>query len=197
MKRHPMPHEPMQREPMQRDSLQPPTQPHSMERPPTSRLSLARLAAALLLLAVAGRAGAQVTCSVAVSPLNFGAYTGAAVQVTGTVDLVCSGPQGSRPAYSVSAAPGNSNTYAQRTLRRTALPADTLDYGLTIQLGAGNVPWGDGSAGTSAWTGRTAPINAGNPQRAASANITGTLSAGAVPSAGAYSDTILVTATWN
>jgi spore coat protein U-like protein len=154
-------------------------------------------AALLLFIAAHGEAHAQVSCALSVTPLNFGAYTGAQVQATGTVDLTCSGPSGSRPNYTVTASPGNSNSYAQRYLLRTAPPAETLNYSLTILLGNTTTTWGDGSGGTSAWTGRTAPINSGNPQRVASTTITGTIAAGAVPSAGSYTDTIIVTAIWN
>lgn len=156
-----------------------------------------KAALAALVAAAPGATLAQVACTVAVSPMNFGTYSGATVQVTGTVDLVCSGPSGPRPAFSVTASPGSSNTYAQRTLRRTVAPVEMLNYSLAITLATGSANWGDGSGGTSAWTGRTAPINPGNPERAASTTITATLAAGAVPSAGNYTDTIVVTATWN
>lgn len=155
------------------------------------------LAALLFLVAVQSDAYAQAACSVSVSPLNFGAYTGAQIQVTGTVDLTCSGPNGTRVNYTVTASPGNSNNYAQRFLQRTLTPAETLNYSLTIQLGNSSAIWGNGSNGTSAWTGRTPPINGGNAQRVAGTTITGTIAAGPVPSAGNYSDTIVVTASWN
>lgn len=161
------------------------------------RLALLRIAVHAALLAGPATACAQAACSVSVTPLNFGAYTGAQLQVTGTVDLVCSGPQGTRANFVITASPGNSNSYAQRFMQRTSPPADTLNYGLTILLPAGSVNWGDGSGGTSAWSGRTPPINAGNASRVATTTITGTLAAGAVPSAGVYTDTIVVTATWN
>ena len=163
-----------------------------------SLVAALKFVAAFLLLVVAqDRAFAQVSCSVSVTPLNFGAYTGAQVQVTGTVDLTCSGPSGTRVNYSVTASAGNSNNYAQRFLQRTLPPVETLNYSLTILLGTTTANWGDGSNGTSAWTGRTPPINAGNPQRIASTTITGTVAAGAVPSSGSYNDVITVTATWN
>ena len=165
-----------------------------------ARLSVPGFLAALaLLLAAQSDAYAQVSCSLSVTPLTFGAYTGVQAQVTGTVDLTCSGPPGSRPSYTVTASPGNSGNYAQRYLRRAQLPAETINYSLTIALGNANATanWGDGSNGTSAWSGQTQPINAGNPQRIASTTITGTIAAGPVPAAGSYSDTIVVTATWN
>ncbi|MDH5208713.1 MAG: spore coat U domain-containing protein [Burkholderiaceae bacterium] len=151
----------------------------------------------LLLVTAHGRAYAQASCSVSVTPLNFGAYTGNQVQVTGTVDLTCSGPSGTRVNYSIAASPGNSNNYAQRFMRRSLPPVETLNYSLTILLGTTTANWGDGSNGTSAWTGRTPPINAGNPQRIATTTITGTVAAGPVPSSGSYVDVITVTATWN
>jgi spore coat protein U-like protein len=161
-------------------------------------LHMTRLVAALALLLLHGAALAQVACSVSVTPLTFGAYTGAQMQATGTVDLTCSGPAGSRPAYTITASPGNSGNYAQRYLRRAQTPAETINYTLTIALGNNKTAvWGDGSGGTSAWSGQTQPINAGNAQRVASTTISGTLAAGPVPSAGSYGDTIIVTATWN
>jgi spore coat protein U-like protein len=157
-----------------------------------------KFAAMLALMVVAqGEAMAQASCTVSVTPLNFGAYTGAQVQATGTVDLTCSGASGSRPAYTVTASPGNSGNYAQRFLRRVGTPAETINYSLAILFGNTTGNWGDGSNGTTVWAGRTQPINAGNPQRVDSATITGTIAAGIVPSAGSYSDTIVVTATWN
>ncbi len=156
------------------------------------------LLALLALFAAHGSAWAQATCTVSVSPLNFGTYIGTQLQVTGSVDLLCGGTSGSRANYTVTASAGNSNSYAQRFLKRTALPADTINYSLAIALANGtSANWGNGTGGTAAWTGRTAPINAGNPQRVASTTFTGTLSAGSVPSAGSYSDVIVVTATWN
>jgi spore coat protein U-like protein len=155
------------------------------------------IAALLLLVAVREDAFAQASCSVSVTPLNFGTYTGTQVQVTGTVDLTCSAPSGTRVSYLVTASPGSSNNYVQRFMRRSLPPVENLNYSLTILLGNTTATWGDGSGGTSAWSGRTAPINAGNPQRIASTTITGTLGAGAVPSAGSYTDTITVTAIWN
>lgn len=163
-------------------------------------LSVPRLASALvLLLAAQSAAFAQASCSLSVTPLNFGPYTGVQATAIGTVDLTCSGPPGSRPAYTVTASPGNSGNYAQRHLRRAQAPTENINYTLTIALGNGNTTanWGDGSNGTSAWTGQTQPINGGNPQRIASTTITGTIAAGPVPAAGSYSDTIVVTATWN
>jgi spore coat protein U-like protein len=162
-------------------------------------LHASRLVAALALLLMSqSDALAQVACSLSVTPLTFGAYTGAQVQTTGTVDLTCSGPAGSRPAYTITASPGVSGNYAQRFLQRAQTPAETLNYTLTIALGNNkSAIWGNGAGGTSAWSGQTQPINAGNAQRVASTTVTGTIAAGAVPSAGSYSDTIIVTATWN
>jgi spore coat protein U-like protein len=161
--------------------------------------TVAKLLLALLaLVAGHGSAWAQATCTLSVSPLNFGAYTGTQLQVTGSVDLLCSGTNGSRANYTVTASAGNSNNYAQRFLKRTTLPADTINYSLAIVLGNGtSANWGNGTGGTSTWTGRTAPINGGNPQRVASTTFTGTLAAGNVPSSGNYTDVIVVTATWN
>jgi len=150
-----------------------------------------------LLVAAHGEAVAQASCTVSVTPLNFGAYSGAQIQATGTVDLTCSGTSGSRPSYSVTASSGNSGNYAQRFLRRAGTPSETINYSLAILFGNTTGNWGDGSSGTIAWTGRTQPINAGNPQRVDSATISGTIAAGSVPSAGSYNDTIVVTATWN
>lgn len=166
-----------------------------MKRLPLAALKFAAMLA--LMLAAHSEAMAQASCTVSVTPLNFGAYSGAQVQATGTVDLICSGAPGSRPSYTVTASPGNSGNYAQRFLRRVGSPAETIDYSLSILFGTTTGIWGDGSSGTTAWIGRTQPINAGNPQRIDSATITGTIAAGAVPSAGSYSDTIVVTATWN
>jgi spore coat protein U-like protein len=97
----------------------------------------------------------------------------------------------------VTASPGNSGNYAQRFLRRAGTPSETINYSLAILFGNTTGNWGDGSNGSTAWTGRTQPINAGNPQRVDSATISGTIAAGSVPSAGSYNDTIIVTATWN
>jgi spore coat protein U-like protein len=116
------------------------------------------------------------------------------------VGLLCTGPNGTRADYVVTMSAGHSQgstNFAQRFLRRSGSPSDPLNYNLYLETVAPANIWGDGTGGSTRWTGRTQPINQGNPQRVANANLIGVLAAGLVPSAGSYGDTIVVTATWN
>ena len=140
------------------------------------------------------------SCTVGAVTLNFGAYVGSQVSVAQTISLTCSNtlPPPEQVRYDVRLSTGFSNSYGQRLMQRTSLPADTLPYNLYL----GAVPavlntnvWGDGNAGTVFWQGSMTLSN-GQPIRTDTNTIAGAVPAGVVPAGGAYIDTITAIVTF-
>lgn len=138
------------------------------------------------------------TCNLSIGNLSFGAYVGAQISSTSSARFTCTkttpGNTPERVDYTVSLSTG-AGSYAQRSMTRTALPADTLPYNLYLNLLPAvlntNV-WGDGTGTTVRWTG-SFNLNNGNPTRTDTATLVGATPAGSVPSAGTYQDTVVAT----
>lgn len=154
--------------------------------------SVARLLAALATCHASSALGAS--CTVGGVTLNFGAYVGSQVSVAQTINLTCTNtlPPPEQVRYDVRLSTGSSNSYGQRLMQRTSLPADTLRYNLYL----GAVPgvlntsvWGDGNGGTVFWQGSMTLSN-GQPIRTDTNTIAGAVPAGVMPSGGAYTDTV-------
>jgi spore coat protein U-like protein len=164
-----------------------------------ARLLLFRVAiAATTGMLVSGNAAMAASCNLSIGNLNFGAYVGTQVSSTSNASFTCTNVNPAllpeRVDYAINLSTG-AGTYAQRQLTRTALPADTLPYNLYLGFLPGVLNtsvWGDGSGGTVRWTGRLL-LTPGQPTRIDITTLVGAIPAAAVPSAGAYQDTVVAT----
>ncbi len=160
-----------------------------------------RFLPALLLAALAGEVIGAQSCTVAVGTLAFGAYAGAQVNSSATLTVTCTRAFGdlSTVNYTASLSAGSSGSYAQRRLTRAGLPADTLNYNLyltTVPATLNTSVWGDGTGGTVVASGSIAPVIFVYTQTRTH-TVAGAIAAGAVPTAGAYSDSIVATLVYN
>lgn len=121
-------------------------------------------------------------CLVAATPLAFGNYdiSGAAVNVSSTVSVTCTG----NSSYTIALGAG-SGTGATFATRKMTFGANTLNYSIYTDSARTNV-WGDGTSGSSTVAGTgtlgvTTHTAYGSIPAAQSAN------------AGVYSDTVNVT----
>jgi spore coat protein U-like protein len=159
-----------------------------------------RLVVSMLLLAQASMANAAHSCTVAVGTLAFGAYSGAQINSSATMTIICT-RTGFFDTLSVSYTAVLSTgvgTYAQRLLTKAP---DTLNYNLYLATVPGvlntNV-WGDGTSGTITATGSVTWANLLDFQsKTTTHTVAGAIAAGAYPSAGSYQDTINVIVTYN
>jgi spore coat protein U-like protein len=138
------------------------------------------------------------TCNLSIGSLSFGSYVGAQISSTSSASFTCTktapGNTPERVDYTVSLSTG-AGSYAQRTMTRTALPADTLAYNLYLNLlppVLNTSVWGDGTGTTVRWTG-SMNLTSGNPTRTDTATLVGAIPAGSFPSAGTYQDTVVAT----
>lgn len=143
-----------------------------------------------------GAAGAA-QCTVAAVTMNFGTYVGSRISNAQNIRITCSATVVplEQVRYEVRLSPGLGNSYAQRAMRRTASPFDTLRYNLYL----GAVPavlntnvWGDGTGGTVVWQG-TMTLTTGQTTRTDTNTIAGAIPAGTVPSTGSYTDAVTAT----
>jgi spore coat protein U-like protein len=143
--------------------------------------------AALALLGTApARAGTIASCTVSAVGVAFGTYTplqAAPLNMTGTVNITCSGVTG-RNNVTIDLSTGASNSYLMRTL--TAGP-NTLNYNLYFDAAYTQV-WGNGTGGSVQGT---AQIRRRRPN--ASLPVYGAIAARQDPAPGSFNDTIVVT----
>lgn len=103
----------------------------------------------LLLLLLSAPAQALLeTCTATALPVSFGAYdpvSGAAVDGTGQVTVLCTAVVSINVGYSISLSSGGAGSYAPRHM---SLLSNTLNYNLYTSA-ARNTVWGNGSGGTS------------------------------------------------
>jgi spore coat protein U-like protein len=155
-----------------------------------------------LLLAPVFVAHATLSCSVAVGPLAFGTYSGAQVNSSTTMTIACSRDTNDKNwtvSYTAALSTGASGTFAQRKLTNSVSPADQLNYNMYL----GSVPgilntsvWGDTSGGTIQAV-ATLDLSPPVTSRSVAQTVAGAVAAGPVPGPGLYSDTIMVTLTYN
>src|SRR5438093_10809055 len=145
------------------------------------------LAVAVAIAAAIGRAAVATagSCSfTSVSGVSFGSYdvfSGTATDSTGQVVYNCNGGAHS---VTIDLSKGNSGSYAQRYMLRSA---EQLNYNLYLDAARTQI-WGDTTGGTSHYGPTDPPSNTD-----VTVTIYGRVPAGADVSAGAYSDTITVT----
>jgi spore coat protein U-like protein len=132
----------------------------------------------LLVLAMAGRA--EANCTISTTPVSFGSYdvfSGTARDANGTVQINCT----PRENIQVTLSRGLSSVFTTRTLRSGT---NLLNYNL-FRNAARTQIWGDGSSGTSVFS--------GNNIRNQTLTVYGRLPAAQDAAVGTYSDNIVAT----
>jgi spore coat protein U-like protein len=114
---------------------------------------LRKLLCAIILLIPALALGAQSSCTVTTTPVNFGSYdvfSNSALDTVGQVSVNCSG--GASTSYSVviQLNKGLNGSIPQRKMQRSS-GNDTLSYNLYTNAGR-SIIWGDGTGGSSTQT---------------------------------------------
>jgi spore coat protein U-like protein len=141
------------------------------------------LAATGTLCGAGAARGAQISCTITAVGVSFGTYnvfSASPLDSTGSVSYVCVGNNpGDRITIDLSR--GGASTFARRMLKG----AEPLSYNLYLDAGHATV-WGDGTTGSS----RYGPVQ---PLSSDTRTIFGRIPAGQDASAGAYSDTVIVT----
>lgn len=128
-----------------------------------------------------------INCRIRLTPLSFGTYiplTPAPVDVIGQINIRCGGQPGT---FAVLMGPGNSGSYAVRTL--TTVGTDLLNYNIYIDPARSQI-WGDGTPPTFTVTGSR--NRRGRPTRY-NYPVYGRIFAGQAPNPGTYSDNLLTT----
>lgn len=135
-----------------------------------------RLPLVLFLLACGALPAAAATCTVSATNVAFGTYTGALVEITGTVTVHCT----NGAAYDVGLSGGDSGSVTARTMMNGTAP---LNYALTSGSYAGT-NWGNTNPTwvTGTGTGANQVLT-----------VYGELAAAQYVAPGAYTDTITVT----
>jgi len=144
------------------------------------RSEVSALACVLVLAAPVAR---SANCSVTTSGLNFGTYdvfSSLNDDITATITVNCT----KNKSYSIALSSG-SGTFASRTLTGTG---GVLRYNLFLDSTHLTI-WGDGSSGTSTFSGMGTGSNIGTP-------VYGRISARQNARVGSYSDLITVTVTF-
>jgi spore coat protein U-like protein len=134
----------------------------------------------VLAMLLVSAAEARAACSISTTGVNFGTYnvfSPAPVDSTGSITFKCAFFDFN---ISVALSPGNSGTFATRTMRKGA---ETLPYNL-FRDAARTTVWGDGTAGTGLYT-NTWPVG-----QTIVLTIYGRIFAGADVSPGSYTDTV-------
>jgi spore coat protein U-like protein len=149
----------------------------------------ALLAATLVLLAA--QADAQTTtglraCSVSTTPLAFGTFSGSRIDAGGTVSVTCNGNGNNNPA-AISLSEGSSNTFLDRVM---LFGNNELHYNLYVD-GSYSTIWGNGLGETQLKIELFDFRQIGAVTQ--SATIFGRIPFQALPAAGSYADTIIVT----
>lgn len=121
-------------------------------------------------------------CSVAASPLTFGSYdvAGAAVNVSSTVEVTCTG--GSSYTIALGVGGGSGATFASRKM---SFGRGTLSYSIYTDA-ARTVVWGDGTGGSNTVSG-TGSLSM------VTHTAYGSIPAGQSTNAGVYTDSVSVT----
>ena len=121
-------------------------------------------------------------CSVAASPLTFGSYdvSGAAVNVSSTVGVTCTG--GSSYTIALGVGGGSGATFATRKM---SFGAGTLHYSIYTDA-ARTAVWGDGTGGSNTVSG-TGSLGL------VTHTAYGSIPAGQSANAGVYTDSVSVT----
>lgn len=145
---------------------------------------LACLAAGLLLWGgdAGVRAQGLTSCSISTVGVAFGSYnvfTATPVDAVGSVSFQCSAPV----AVVVQLGTGSASSFSPRTLRRAGEP---LNYNLYRDAAHTSI-WGNGTGGTSTWSGTASVISPTVVQ------IYGRLFAQQDVTSGAYTDTVVAT----
>ncbi|MBZ5520711.1 MAG: spore coat U domain-containing protein [Acidobacteriia bacterium] len=146
------------------------------------------LAACALLTA---RASAIAVCSVASTGTAFGVYdtlTAANKDVVGTISVTCTGSIGDPVNYVIALSPG-AGSFVSRTMQAGAAQ---LNYNLYSD-GAHTLIWGDGTGGTSTVS-DSYSLSAASITR--TYTVYGRIPGQSSPSAGNYSDTLVITLTY-
>lgn len=146
-------------------------------------ISILVLAAAGILCGAGVARGAQISCTISAVGVSFGTYnvfSASPLDSTGSVSYACTGIK-NPDRITIDLSRGGASTFARRMLKG----AETLSYNLHLDAGHATV-WGDGTTGTS----RYGPVP---PLSNDTLTIFGRIPAGQDASAGAYSDTVIVT----
>lgn len=140
----------------------------------------------LCLIMAPGPAHAAYVCTYTSTGVAFGLFTGAAVSITGTFSITCTGSGTSTLRINLSAGSG---TFAQRHMSQGA---NILNYNLYTTAAHATI-WGDGTSGTSFLN----PANSNGLTHPGTFTMTvfGLLPAQALPASGTYQDTVTATLT--
>lgn len=141
---------------------------------------MARTAAATFLLVLLVSARTEANCTISTTAVAFGSYdvfSATPRDATGTVQISCT----PRENIDVTLSPGSSLVFNQRTLRSGS---NILNYNL-FRNAARTQIWGDGTAGTSTFT--------GNNIRNTTLTVYGRVPAAQDAAVGNYSDTVVAT----
>lgn len=142
----------------------------------------------LLLSAVDGYA---FHCNVTTTPVSFGAYDVFAsfpLDTTGRVAVACNNPEKKRIPVNISINRGRASSFNPRQMQQVG-GSDRMNYYLFVDNSRTTI-WGDGSGGTSIFTGmidRSSPLNV---------PIYGRIPARQNLRAGSYRDSLVVTVEW-
>lgn len=146
-------------------------------------VSILVLAAAGTLCGAGAARGVQISCTITAVGVSFGTYnvfSASPLDSTGSVSYACQGIK-NPDRITIDLSRGGASTFARRMLKG----AEPLTYNLYLDAGHATV-WGDGTTGTS----RYGPVQ---PLSSDTLTIFGRIPAGQDGSAGAYSDTVIVT----
>ena len=162
-------------------------------------LRLFRTCAVAVLLACACGLARAGDCTISLSPVNFGSYdplVAAPVDANGNVQVDCDattlGELFSGVSVSIALSPGNSGSYASRSMRQGVV--STLSYNLYTTAGRTTV-WGNGTGGTGVQGGVVGGFFSGQPTPR-NFTVFGRIPATQDPNVGPHSDTIFVTVTF-
>jgi len=147
----------------------------------------ALLTAAFVVLAADAYAAA---CDLEVKPLNFSSYnifSDAPNEAEGFVTVNCD-TAGIPLTVSLDAGVHSGGVFTPRKMKQTTGTA-TLNYNLYLDAAATRV-WGDGTSGTSAWTGTLGGATSGT------ITIHGRMPANQNAFVGFYSDAVVITVLW-
>ena len=139
---------------------------------------------------------ALCSCSVSATPVAFGTYnplSSSPQDSNGSIQLTCGGLVGALVTYDVTLGKGlNSTTFSPR---RMASGANLLDYDLYTTSGYSSI-WGDGTGGSQSNSGSITILLVGGTtnQLVVYGRIPGSQSA---VRPGSYSDSVVVTVTYN
>jgi len=145
---------------------------------------IAKFLLGFFLLALPTMAEAALTCGVTSTGVAFGNWSATSSNTTGTITVSCGGA--SSASYTISLSTG-SGTYATRLMLSGT---KTLSYNMFSNSSRTTI-WGNGTSGTSRVSGSlTIP---GSSTRSRTHTIYARVASTPKPSAGVYSDTIVVT----